>query len=101
MVSGQENVEIGYNDKFFYAKVNGKRAVRLVYKIEKNTLHLISTYTLKKYRGKGLASKVVRKAIEYALEREIKNLKVSCSFVREWLKKHPEYAEKFNITYLT
>jgi len=37
----------------------------------------------------------VKKALEYALERKFRKLKVSCSFVKKWLEKHPEFKDKF------
>ncbi len=90
-----KELSIGFNDKMFYAKVCGKRAVRLLYEIDNDVFHIISTYTLRAFRGKGLASKVVKKALEYALERKFRKLKVSCSFVKKWLEKHPEFKDKF------
>jgi len=90
-----ENVEVGFNDEMFYVKVCGKRAARLVYRVEGDVFHLVSTYTLKAFRGRGLASKVVREALSYALSRGFRKLKVSCSFVKGWLERHPEFKEKF------
>lgn len=96
----EENITLGYNDKMFYIKVGKRIVTRLFYKIEDNVMHLTLTYTLKEFRGKGLASKVVKYALNYALEKGIKELKVSCSYVKHWLKKHPEYVKKFcKITY--
>jgi len=96
-----KNVETGFNDEMFYVKVCGKRVVRLLYRIEDDVFHLVSTYTLKAFRGRGLASKVVREALNYALSRGFKKLRVSCSFVKKWLEKHPEFKEKFEeITYV-
>ncbi len=90
-----ENVEVGYNSEMFYVRVCGRRAVRLLYRVEDGVFHLVSTYTLKAFRGKGLASKAVREALNYALNRGFRKLKVSCSFVKGWLERHPEFKEKF------
>ena len=90
-----DNIEVGFNSEIFYVKVCGKRAVRLLYRVEGDVFHLVSTYTLKAFRGRGLASKAVREALNYALSRGFRKLKVSCSFVKGWLEKHPEFKEKF------
>ena len=55
-------------------------------------LNLNHTYTHPELRGKGLAAQVVRAALEYAKEN---NLKVfpGCSYVQSFLDKHNEYKE--------
>ncbi len=77
-----EEVEVGFNNEMFYVKVCGKRAVRLLYRIEDDVFHLVSTYTLRAFRGRGLASIAVREALNYALSKGFRKLKVSCSFVK-------------------
>lgn len=91
----KENITLGHDNEMFYVKVGRRRVVRLLYKIEDNVMHLISTYTLREFRGRGLASEIVKYALNYALEKGIRVLKVSCSYVKYWLEKHPEYAKKF------
>ncbi len=91
----EENITLGHSDEMFYVKVGKRRVTRLLYKIEDNVMYLTSIYTLKKFRGKGLASKIVEYAINYALEKGIRVLKVSCSYVKYWLEKHQEYVKKF------
>jgi len=80
------------NDKHesrFVMNVDGKE-VYVIYSEEKDTIELSSTYTPPQLRGKGLAEIVVKAALEYAKE---KNLKVipSCWYVAKFLEKHPEY----------
>ena len=64
--------------------------------VEYNTgeakLNLYHTYTEPDLRGKGLAAQVVRAALEFAKE---SNLKVvpTCSYVRAFIKKNDEYEE--------
>ncbi|RLG73762.1 MAG: hypothetical protein DRO23_08265 [Thermoprotei archaeon] len=91
----EENIILGHNDEMFYVKVGKRRVTRLLYKIEDNVMYLTSIYTLKEFRGRGLASKIVEYALNYALEKGIKELKISCNYVKHWLQKHPNYAEKF------
>jgi len=90
-----KSVKIGFNNEVFYVKVCGKSVARLLYRIEGDIFHLVSTYTLKAFKGKGLASKVVRKALNYALSRGFRKLKVSCSFVEGWLEKNSEFKGEF------
>jgi len=90
-----EEIEIAFNNEMFYIKICGKRAARLLYRIEGDVFHLVSTYTLRTFRGRGLASKVVREALNYALSKGFRKLKVSCSFVKGWLERHPEFKERF------
>ena len=62
----------------------------LKYSLDGNVLIVELTYTPKKYRGKGLAEELTRKAIEYA---KIKKLKIKplCNYAAMFFQKHPEY----------
>ena len=55
-------------------------------------LNLYHTYTDPELRGKGLAAQVVRAALEFAKEN---NLKVvpTCSYVQTFIKRNDEYEE--------
>ena len=92
----KKELTYGLNNEKFYAKIGRKKVAILKYRIENDAIHLILTYTLRKFRGKGIASKLVKYAISYAIEKKIRVLKVSCSYVKYWLEKHPEYIEKFH-----
>lgn len=73
----------------FVMNVDGHEVYAL-YAEDKNAIDLYSTYTPPQLRGKGLASVVVKAALDYAKD---KNLKViaGCWYVREFLEKHTEY----------
>ncbi len=73
----------------FVIAVDGFEVYEL-YVEDKETIDLYSTYTPPKLRGKGLAADVVKAALEYAEE---KNLKVipTCWYVRKYIDEHPEY----------
>ncbi len=90
-----EEIEIVHEDGIFYAKVNGRNAASLMYKTEGDTFHIISTFTLAPYRGRGIASRLTRKAIEYAKNKGFRRLEYSCGFIKHWLTRHPEYASLF------
>lgn len=74
----------------FLMKVEGME-VYVLYAEDKETIELYSTYTPPQLRGQGLAEKVVRFALEYAKE---KNLKVipSCWYVKRFLERYPDYS---------
>jgi predicted GNAT family acetyltransferase len=55
-------------------------------------LNLNHTYTNPALRGKGLAAQVVRAALEYSKENNLKVIP-TCSYVQSFLAKHNEYKE--------
>ena len=62
------------------------------YKTGEDKLNLFHTYTDPELRGRRLAAQVVRAALEFAKEN---NLKVvpTCSYVQAFIKKNDEYEE--------
>lgn len=62
------------------------------YSLNEKEMNLYHTYTPPQLRGKGLAEKVVRAAIEYAKENKLKVIP-SCSYVAAFMQRHPEYSE--------
>lgn len=60
------------------------------YSLYENVMELYHTYTPPQLRGKGLAEKVVRAAIEYAKENNLVIIP-SCSYVAVFLQRNPEY----------
>lgn len=75
----------------FVIYINDKEAF-VEYNITEDVLNLYHTYTEPELRGKGLAAQVVRAAIEFAKEN---NLKVvpTCSYVQAFIKRNDEYKE--------
>lgn len=65
--------------------------VYVLYAEDKETIELYSTYTPPQLRGNRLAERVVRFALDYAKE---KNLKVipSCWYVKRFLERYPDYS---------
>mgnify|MGYP000415604950 CR=1 FL=1 len=90
-----ECIEITRDDKFFYIKVNGKPVSSLNYKVDGNTMHIISIFTMPSYRGRGFASRLMNEAIRYAKEINVQRLVVYCSFAKKWLEKHSEHTQFF------
>ncbi len=60
------------------------------YVINDGIMELYTTYTPPQLRGKGLAEKAVRAALDYAKENKLKVVP-TCSYVRVFIERHPEY----------
>ncbi|MFW5936012.1 MAG: GNAT family N-acetyltransferase [Candidatus Hadarchaeota archaeon] len=56
------------------------------YEEEDGTIHLIKTFTDREYRGRGYASQVVEKALEFA--DSYSRIKVSCPYIKSWIEEH-------------
>jgi predicted GNAT family acetyltransferase len=70
---------------------NGKVAY-LEYSLGGNVLELIHTEVPKELRGLGLASALAERGLNWAREEGYK-VDVICPFVRDYVAKHPEYAD--------
>jgi predicted GNAT family acetyltransferase len=78
------------NERFIiYAE--GKE-VYVEYKMRNNEMDLNHTYTNPALRGKGLAAHVVRAALEFAKENNLKVIP-TCSYVQSFIEKNKEYKE--------
>ena len=76
------------NDRFvIYSEGN---EVYVEYSPGEKVLNLNHTYTHPELRGKGLAAQVVRAALEYAKENNLKVIP-GCSYVQSFLAKNDEY----------
>lgn len=78
------------NQKFFLI-VDGLES-HLEYVQIKDTLNLVHTFVPSSLRGRGIAAKLVKAAIEYSREKAYKIIP-SCSYVSTYLERHPEYAD--------
>ena len=73
----------------FYVVVDGLES-HLEYVNMENVLNLIHTYVPDALRGKGIAGEVVKAALTYAEETELKIIP-SCSYVAAYIQRHKEY----------
>lgn len=69
--------------------VEGDVAV-LVYRRQGDVLQLIHTEVPRQFEGRGLASKLVRGALD-DIRAHGQKIVPRCSYVSVWLKRHPEY----------
>lgn len=79
----------------FYAIIDGLESHLEYVKIE-NVLNLIHTYVPIELRGKGIAAKIVKAALTYAEENELKIIP-SCSYVAAYIQRHKEYEPLLSI----
>jgi len=78
------------NERFvIYAEGN---EVYVEYKKRGNKIDLHHTYTHPALRGKGLAAQVVRAALEFAKENNLKVIP-TCSYVQAFIAKNAEYKD--------
>lgn len=60
------------------------------YSLDDRIMDLYITYTPPQLRGKGLAEKLVRAALDYAKENNLRVIP-TCSYVRIFIERYPEY----------
>ena len=78
------------NRKGFFASVDGQEA-ELIYRVEPDgTLAYTHTYVPEALRGRGLAGKITRYALQWARENG-KTVRPVCSYVVSFVEKNPEF----------
>lgn len=75
----------------FEIVVEGKRAVA-AYQMEGDTIVFTHTIVPDVLAGHGVASRLIRSALDSARDRRLKVV-AQCSFVRAYIDKHPEYRD--------
>ena len=77
----------------FVCEIEGKIS-HLKYKVlpDGKTLDYRSTYVPPELRGRQIADQMVKAGLEYAKANKYKVIP-SCSFVRAYIERHPEYKE--------
>lgn len=63
---------------------------RLLYKEDEGVLHLTNTYVPKELGGRGIAGALV-KAVFADIEAKGLKMKPACSYIVNYVEKHPEY----------
>ena len=76
--------------KGFFASIDGHKA-ELTYRVEPDgTLAYNHTYVPEELRGKGIAGKITRYALEWARENG-KKVRPVCPYIVSFVKKNPEF----------
>jgi predicted GNAT family acetyltransferase len=76
----------------FTATVEGEEAYLLYHPAGDGVLDYVSTFVPEQLRGQGIASEVVRCALDYAQAQRFRVIP-SCWFVRGYIDRHPEYLD--------
>ena len=76
----------------FEILADGELAGFVLYHLRGNEIAFTHTETDDRFRGHGLASQLVRTALDQARARHLAVLPY-CPFVRSWITGHPEYAD--------
>lgn len=76
----------------FFLKIGRGKASYLKYTIGGNRMSIDSTYTPKEFRGRGYAGKLMKAAIEFAKENNLK-IVPNCTYAQYYFEKHPELKE--------
>jgi len=76
----------------FVAEVEGRDCVLDYQRADQKTLDYTHTFTPQPLRGRGIASDVVRYALEWA-RRNDQRVIASCPFVQSYVDQHPEYED--------
>jgi uncharacterized protein len=75
----------------FELDVDGETACAY-YRLDNDVITFTSTETPPALRGQGIASELVRGALQFARARGL-NVSATCSFVTDYLNRHPEFAD--------
>lgn len=75
----------------FELDVDGDTAVAY-YRIDNDVMVFTSTQTPPRLRGQGVASELIRNALEFARARGLK-VQADCSFVADYVQRRPEFQD--------
>jgi hypothetical protein len=79
------------NDALHHLELEVEGSIAFIeYRLVRDMLFLIHTEVLPGLEGKGVASAIVQKALQYAKDNNCKIVPI-CNFVRSYLKKHKEW----------
>lgn len=73
----------------FEVPLPGEPAV-LIYKVKAGFILLLHTEVPPQYEGRGIAGRLAKAALEFAVENKLK-VKSFCSFTTRYIERHPEY----------
>lgn len=74
----------------FELEIDGELAIA-EYRIADGAIYLTHTETPARLQGRGVASQLVRGAVESARARGLR-IVPRCSYVADWLNRHPEFS---------
>lgn len=86
-----DQVRDNRSEQEFELVVDGERAIA-AYQLEGHTIVFTHTIVPPAIEGRGVASKLIRAALDQSRDRGLKVIP-QCSFVRAWIANHPEYRD--------
>lgn len=90
-------VENNQFENRFEAKVDGALAL-LEYRLRGDTIQFLHTEVPTEAEGKGIGGQLAQAGLEYARENKLKVAPL-CSFVADYIRRHPEYLDLVADTY--
>lgn len=86
-----ENIRVVHNEREqrFEVEIDGQLSVA-DYELQDDRMIFTHTYTPPAQRGRGIAEKLVRTALEYA-RAERRKIVPACSYVAVFIERHPEF----------
>ena len=87
------HTEITRNDEAsrYEALVDGALAGFAEYTLTSQTITFIHTEVDSDYEGQGVGSALAQGALDDAIRRGDRRIKVVCPFIRAWIERHPDY----------
>lgn len=85
------NIEHQPDQQRFVTTEDGHEA-QMIYEMRGDVMHLTHTLVPSAIGGRGIASNLVRDALDYAREQGLK-VSPDCSYAEAWIRKHPDYSE--------
>ncbi len=73
-------------------RADGEVAGFVQYRLRDGVIAFLHTETDPRFRGQGVAGRLIRSSLEAARDRHLAVLPY-CPFVRRWMTEHPEYAD--------
>jgi uncharacterized protein len=73
-------------------RADGELAGFIQYQLGNGVIAFLHTETDPRFRGQGIAGRLVQSSLDSARERHLAVLPY-CPFVRRWITEHPEYAD--------
>src|SRR5690349_10515578 len=75
----------------YEALVNGALAGFAEYALTSSTITFTHTEVDDEYEGQGVGSTLVKNALDDAIRRGDRRIKVVCPFIKAWIERHPDY----------
>lgn len=87
------HIEIIRNDEAsrYDALVDGTLAGFAEFALTSSTITFTHTEVDSEYEGQGVGSALAQGALDDAIQRGDRRVKVVCPFIREWIGRHPDY----------